>query len=34
VQLNFRNEQKNGARVFARGSTNPAFEFTPERSTP
>jgi len=30
VQLSFRNEQKNGARVFARGSTNPAFEFTPE----
>lgn len=30
VQLNFRNEQKNGARVFARGTTSPAFEFTPE----
>jgi len=30
VQLNFRNEQKNGARVFGRGTTSPAFEFTPE----
>src|SRR4029077_10937156 len=30
VQLSFRNEEKNGARIFARGSTVPAFEFTPE----
>ncbi len=30
VQVRVRNEQKDGARLFARGTTTPAFEFTPE----
>ena len=28
--VKFRNEEKTGARVFARGTTTPAFEFAPE----
>jgi MtrB/PioB family decaheme-associated outer membrane protein len=30
VQLSFRNEEKDGTRIFGRGSTVPAMEFTPE----
>ncbi len=30
VQVRLRNEEKNGARIFARGTSTPAFEFAPE----
>jgi MtrB/PioB family decaheme-associated outer membrane protein len=30
VQVRVRNEEKDGSRIFARGTTTPAFEFTPE----